>query len=133
MVDIIDIYNTHVPVLTCQNKNDRFTVSDTTTGNGNLTYPVGLITMDEAGFAGASMSSWDSNSSYYLYTNSLYWTISPRNFDGSLSCNYNIDSKGFIYLSDVKDTLGIRPVINLKTNTLYIWGDGTSLSTYVIL
>src|SRR5574344_209349 len=126
-------FNTHVPALTCQNKNDRFTVSDTTTGNGNLTYPVGLITMDEVGLAGASMSNFTANSSYYLYTNSLYWTISPRNFDGSLSCNYNIDSKGFIYLSDVKDTLGIRPVINLKTNTLYIWGDGTSLSTYVIL
>jgi hypothetical protein len=45
-------FNTHVPKLTCQNKNDRFTVSDTTTGNGNLTNPVGLITMDEVGFAG---------------------------------------------------------------------------------
>jgi hypothetical protein len=125
-------YNTKVPRLTCQNKNDRFTVTDTATGNAKLTYPVGLITMDEIGLAGASMSSYTANSSYYLYTNSLYWTLSPRNFDGNLSCNYNVDSNGFIYLSEVQATLGIRPVINLTTDVLYISGDGTSLNPYVI-
>src|SRR5574344_548774 len=125
-------FNTHVPVLTCQNKNDRFTVSDTTTGNGNLTNPVGLITMDEVGFAGASMASYTSNSSYYLYTNSWYWTMSSINFTGSSAYEFNVYSDGYIDYNLVNDSGGLRPVINLKTDTLYTSGDGTSTSPYVI-
>src|SRR5574344_1130355 len=87
-------FNTHVPALTCQTKNDRFTVRDTTPGNGNLTYPVGLITMDEVGFAGASLSSWDSNSSYYLYTNCWYWPMSSDSFSGSHAYEFFVDSDG---------------------------------------
>ena len=33
-------YSTYSPSLTCTNKNDSFTVSETATGNGKLTYPV---------------------------------------------------------------------------------------------
>src|SRR5574344_1520189 len=123
----------HVPVLTCQNKNDRFTVSDTTTGNGNLTYPVGLITMDEAGFAGASMSSWSGNGSYYLYTNSLYWTMSSDYFNGGYANEFFVSKVGQINGGyGVNGTYVLRPVINLKTDTLYTSGDGTSASPYVI-
>jgi hypothetical protein len=124
--------NTHVPTLTCQNKNDRFTVSDTTTGNGNLTYPVGLITMDEVGFAGASMSTYNGNSSYYLYTNSLYWTMSSYGFLGSSAFEFIVNSDGNIAYDYVNNTYGLRPVINLKTDTLYTSGDGTSASPYII-
>jgi hypothetical protein len=125
-------FNTHIPALTCQNKNDRFTVSDTTTGNGNLTNPVGLITMDEVGFAGASMSSFDTNNSYYLYTNRNYWTMSSCSFDGTTAIESVVGSAGNItnYNVDIAD--GLRPVINLKTDTLYTSGDGTSTSPYVI-
>src|SRR5574344_2241582 len=126
-------YNMYVPVLTCQNKNDRFTVSDTTTGNGNLTYPVGLITMDEAGFDGASMSSWNGNGSYYLYTNSLYWTMSSDYFNGGYANEFFVSKVGQINGGyGVNGTYVLRPVINLKTDTLYTSGDGTSASPYVI-
>jgi hypothetical protein len=126
-------FNTHIPALTCQNKNDRFTVSDTTTGNGNLTNPVGLITMDEVGFAGVSMSSGDGNSSYYLYTNENYWTMSSSHFDGGYAFEFCVFSGGSIGNSGSVDiTLGVRPVINLKTDTLYTSGDGTSTSPYII-
>jgi hypothetical protein len=125
-------FNTHVPELTCQNKNDRFTVSDTTTGNGNLTNPVGLITMDEVGFAGASMSSFDTNNSYYLYTNGAYWTMSSFNFNGGSAHEFYVTSGGNIDVNGVNYTHGLRPVINLKTDTLYTSGDGTSASPYVI-
>jgi hypothetical protein len=125
-------FNTHIPALTCQNKNDRFTVSDTTTGNGNLTNPVGLITMDEVWFAGASMSSFDANNSYYLYTNSDYWTMSSYCFDGSYAREFFVDSGGSIGDTFVYHANGLRPVINLKTDTLYTSGDGTSTSPYII-
>ena len=38
-------YNSNMR-LTCPQKNDAFTVSDTTNGNGALTYPVGLLSTD---------------------------------------------------------------------------------------
>ena len=75
-------YNLHVskPNLKCPQQNDAFTVSDTTNGNGALTYPIGLITTDEAVLAGGWSSS---NSGYYLYSGSWYWASSPFGFDGN--------------------------------------------------
>jgi hypothetical protein len=124
-------YNTEVPILTCQNKNDRFTVSDTATGNGALTYPVGLITMDEAGLAGASMTSSTSNSSYYLYTHSTNWTMSSVYYGGDV-IEFSVSSDGSINLEPVNVANGLRPVINLKTDTLYTSGDGTVNNPYLI-
>ena len=75
-------YNLHVskPNLKCPQQNDAFTVSDTTNGNGALTYPIGLITTDEAVLAGGWSSS---NRGYYLYSGSWYWASSPFGFDGN--------------------------------------------------
>ena len=39
-------YNSSMKLM-CPQKNDAFTVSDTTNGNGALTYPVGLLSIDE--------------------------------------------------------------------------------------
>ena len=45
----------HVPTFNCPNaSNDLFTLNRNTKGNGALTYPIGLITIDELAFAGAS-------------------------------------------------------------------------------
>ena len=61
-------------ILTCPQKNDAFTVSDTTNGNGALTYPVGLLSTDEIVLAGG----WSaSNSGYYLYSGQYWWASSP--------------------------------------------------------
>jgi hypothetical protein len=124
--------NTHIPALTCQNKNDRFTVSDATTGNSALTYPVGLITMDEVGFAGASMSGYSSNNKFYLYSYNYYWTMSA-------SFGYDCDVKEFavdidyIYAKYVdKLTYAVRPVINLNSDVMLTSGDGSSKYPYVI-
>ena len=68
------------PRLTCTEQNDRFTVDDEVTGNGDLSYPIGLVTTDEVVLAGGYD---DGNSGYYLYTGYYYWTMSPRNFHDS--------------------------------------------------
>src|SRR5574344_1963454 len=57
------IVNGNSPILTCANQGDRFTVSDSSKGNAKLTYPVGLITIDEVAMAGAKFGT--SNSSFY--------------------------------------------------------------------
>lgn len=64
----------------CLNANDKFTV-DSANENGMLTYPVGLITLDEVVLAGFN-TEYSNRSDYedttnYLYTNSTYWTFSP--------------------------------------------------------
>jgi hypothetical protein len=72
------IVNNNTPTLTCLNKHDRFTVDDTGVGNGDLTYPVSLITSDEVAVAGGKVGT--SNSYYYLYTGNSYWTVSASRF-----------------------------------------------------
>ena len=64
------------PTLSCQ-LNDSFNVEGTN-GNEKLTYPVGLITADEAMMAGGINGS--SNMLYYLYSGQNYWTMSPSHF-----------------------------------------------------
>ena len=44
-------YVDHTPSLVCPNDNDKFT-TDSTLGNGKLTYPVALLTSDEVAYAG---------------------------------------------------------------------------------
>ena len=66
-------YNSSMRLM-CPQKNDAFTVSDTTNGNGALTYPVGLLSTDEIVLAGG----WNaSNSGYYLYSGQYWWASSP--------------------------------------------------------
>src|SRR5574344_1565816 len=66
------------PILSCPNKSDAFIVTDTTHGNASLQYPVALLTADEIAMAGGV--SGTSNSSFYLYTNQYYWSLSPYDF-----------------------------------------------------
>jgi len=70
-------YNNVRPQFTCPQENDKFTVSAENGGNGNSTYPVGLITADEIVAAGSGKYP-TANSSYYLNKGSWYWSFSPN-------------------------------------------------------
>jgi hypothetical protein len=72
------LVNSKAPILTCPNKSDAFTVTDTTHGNASLQYPVALLTADEIAMAGGVWNT--NNSSFYLYTNQYYWSLSPYYF-----------------------------------------------------
>ncbi len=122
------IVNGNNPVLTCSQKNDAFTVSDTSKGNGALTYPVGLITVDEAEMAGTNWNS--SNSSFYLYTGSYYWTMSPCGFDGAGAGEFFVDSDGYLNSRNVGDSDGVRPVLSLKSDII-LSGSGTQSDPWV--
>ena len=112
--------------LKCPQQNDAFTVSDTTNGNGALTYPIGLITTDEAILAGGSSS----NNGYYLYLGSWYWVFSPANFNRWYA-NMRGVSDGIITdaWGNPNLTGGVRPVLNLKPEVLNN-GDGTMNNPY---
>ena len=119
-------YNTNMR-LTCPQKNDAFTVSDTTNGNGALTYPVGLLSTDEIVLAGG----WNaSNSGYYLYSGQYWWASSPGYFNGGYAYVRRVYSNGSAnYYSNVYDSHGVRPVFNLKAEALK-YGDGTASNPY---
>ena len=114
-------------MLTCPQQNDAFTVSDTTNGNGALTYPIGLLSTDEIVLAGG----WTANNSgYYLYSGQVWWASTPGSFfDSNARVRFvNSDGKasfGFY----VKDSYGVRPVFNLKAEVLK-YGDGTLDNPY---
>ena len=113
--------------LTCEQQNDRFTVDDEIMGNGDLIYPIGLLTADENHIAGGQTSI---NSSYYLYTGNSYWSLSPHSFSGKANVYYVKGSDGS-YSSVTSFKYGVRPVINLKPNSLK-FGDGSASNPYRI-
>ena len=111
--------------LKCPQQNDAFSVNDTTYGNGALTYPIGLITTDEAVLAGGISN----NSNYYLYSGLWYWTSSPGNFDGGANVMGVFDN-GFARTDKSVFSDGwVRPVLNLSPEVLKN-GDGTMNNPY---
>ena len=125
----------------CTATEDKFTV-DSAAGNGKLTYPIALMTVDELVFAGGAYRE-ESALTWYYY-NSVkgsstgkisWWLMSPYGWGANSSVfrTYGSDSPGFLYARRVDDTLGVRPVISIKGNNLWKSGDGTASSPYEIV
>lgn len=143
------------PTLLCANSatNDfsRYTVDVHTTSNtnvatnGDLTYPIGLMSADEIVFAGGWASvGGRSNPTFYLYKENVSETgwsaMTPRYFR-------NINDKLVATITGstekvketqrlslntyfVYDTTYLRPVVNLKSDVLIASGDGTKGNPY---
>ena len=128
--------STKQPTLKCPNDNNggklsKFTVDDTTNGNGNLTYKIGLLTADEIAFAGSIAYTY--NRSTYLQENTgttWWWSLSPNYFGGGSARVWNVDS-GYLGNRGVNYGNGLRPVISLISST-NVTGDGTSENPYVV-
>jgi len=122
---------TQTPTLQCTNKDrDLFTVSSATEGNKKLAYPVGMITSDEVVFGGGFGGT--NNSTYYLYTNQNYWTMSPYSWD-SYAYVFRVGSGGYLSSANVGHTsVGLRPVINLKADTK-LTGSGSETDPFVVV
>jgi hypothetical protein len=123
------------PQYKCSQNNDKFTLSVAsggTLGYGNnaLTYPVGLITADEAAYAGGNFSYI--NSTFYLYTNSYYWTMSPSVWYSTSVYAWLIYSYGFFYIDGVSGSFNVFPSISLASSTTTSTGDGTNTTPYII-
>ena len=132
------IYSTKEPTLICPNDNNggklsKFTVKDTTNGNGNLTYKIGLLTADEIAFAGSVYST--SNRSTYLQENTgtnWWWSLSPDGFAGGGAHVWGVNSGSLYSFSFVNNSFGLRPVISLVSST-NVTGDGTSDNPYKVV
>ena len=109
---------------------DLYTTPGSSKGNGALKVsstdetptPIGLITADEVAFAGGVYGS--NNTSYYLYNNAYYWTMSPFIYNSGAFV-FLVNGNGSLYYYRVDGTAGVRPVINLKS-AIAITGSGTT-------
>ena len=122
------------------NDYSRFTVNVATLSNGNKTngdlkYPIGLLSADEVSFAGAYKYA-QTNKSYYLYNSSItsdWWLSSPYNCEGSYAGEWVVYySSGNIVFNFVSFSNAVRPSINLKAELLINGGDGTSTNPYSV-
>ncbi len=121
------------PQFTCPQENDKYTVEETSGGNGALTYPVGLITADEIVAAGSGKYNTP-NSSYYLNKRSWYWSFSPNymNSNGNAYV-FGGNSIGNLSSGSVHNGVAVAPVINLKAEYLgKLQGNGTINNPYYL-
>ena len=96
------------------------------------TLKVGTLTGDEVEFAGAA-SSVKTNNTYYLFTGSYYWTMTPASYNSDHAYMFVIRDDGSFYGgSSVGATYGFRPVINLRSDVTFASGNGTQSSPYVV-
>ncbi len=125
-------YLNHTPSLICPQQNDLFTVENPD-GNQDLTYPIGLITVDELMLGG--LSDGYLNRLSYTYSSSTYWSMTPSQFSATnmTALEYTVSELGYAYnYSWVPWTYGVRPVINLASTVEISEGIGTQNDPFVI-
>ena len=117
------LYDNKTPTLKCNQINDRFTKNVTVsgvTGNNALTNAIGLITADEAAYAGGIYDLFSENSKYYLYTNNSFWTMSPLFSSSNNFAVFGVFVERAVYLfNDTVDaSYSVRPVISISGSAL---------------
>ena len=132
----------HTPSLTCTNNNDKFTKSNTL-GNGKLSNPIGLLTLDEYLMAGVGSDDYNTGNIYgymnntgafYLYdSGNWYWSMTPVQMysdeNASVGCLMNYS---FINASGADNPdIAVRPVVSLKSSSI-TGGTGTSADPFVV-
>ncbi|MCM1053351.1 MAG: hypothetical protein NC483_05205 [Ruminococcus sp.] len=128
------IYN---PSYRCASNNDLYTYKDsnifssTKQGNRALENPIGLITVDEASYAGIDYNNTTTDN--YLFTGQNYWTLSPFMMDdrGNASVTAIRSTGDYFPLNMVSANAGVRPVINLRSDVT-LTGDGTISNPYKV-
>lgn len=132
------LYYNKEPQYKCINNDDKFSVYQSN-GNGKLTYPIALLTADEAAFAGSMYASSSGsnylNTSNYLYTGKSYWLLSPSDYYTSTSSSYiwSFMEYGNMMLSKVYSaSYAVRPTINIIGKTVAYSGTGEYNNPYII-
>ncbi len=123
--------STKIPTYKCGHEsNDLFTYTNGTYGNKKLTYPTGLITLDELAYAGSLYGSYN----YQVFTHSgyWYWTQSPSFFSGGLALVSSLNYYSYFGFNTVHNSPGARLAVPLNSTATVGSGEGTLTSPYVI-
>lgn len=100
---------TYIPTFTCQNSNSK---------------NIGLVTYDEAIFAGFYPHTSDNN---YLTSNENYWLMNQMDANNA----WYISNTNQLEYNLTSVTNGLKPVINVKPAT-FVTGSGTLSDPYII-
>ena len=132
------------PTLICENINDYYTLTSTTNGNKKLTYPIGLITVDETMLAGHAGGIFDGmhnemkiNKTSYLTTGHAFYTMTspggynPYDFTFWYASVFTVNIVGGFDDEATNYNYGLRPVINIRSDVT-ITGSGTMSDPYII-
>ena len=123
---------------------DKFSASTSGGGNGQLQYPIALMTADEVAYAGGVYGTSLSSPYAWYYTNStggsitgktLWWTMAPHGWGGSSSKVWAVDESGApgrLNYRDVGESKAVRASVSLKSCNLISEGDGTASNPYKI-
>ena len=122
---------------------DKFSASTTGGENGQLKYPIALMTADEVAFAGGVNEMFFSSPYAWYYTNSQgesitdnpWWSLSSS--DGGTSRAYvwyviGSDDPGRLDFNNVQYDFVVRPAISLSSCATIKSGNGTPESPYEI-
>ena len=126
---------------------DKFSASTSGGGNGQLKYPVALITGDEIVFAGSKY--WEELTEPYTwyYTNSQgqsitegdsWWILSPGDMSYNTSINVYVSYvrgsafPGALNNTVVLEVTAVRPVVSLASCVRIKSGNGTPTDPYVV-
>ena len=126
---------------------DKFSASTEGGGNGQLKYPIALMTADEVAFAGGVYLTPLSSPYVWYYTNSeensitgvtTWWLLSPDHWAGRQTSPsvFSIyasedDGSGDLGATTVRVLLTVRPVISLSS-CAKVNGTGTPTDPYVV-
>ena len=134
------------PSYNCAKTEDKFT-TDSSVGNGKLTYPIALMTADEVAYAGGVFYTESKYPFYWVYNNAdnisitnsiIWWTMTPNSGSPNLSTGggswfgVNTTKPGRIGNPGRIDPSAVRPVISLKADMVYKSGDGSAEAPYEI-
>ena len=128
-------YNRYIksnPTLICPNASHDLFTMDNGHGNRALTYPVGLITVDELMLGGIAFSYLNKRS--YTYSSVHYWTITPAYFyaNDASALGFMANFQGSSSSGWITYALGIRPVLSLKPTVKISGGIGTVNDPFVV-
>ena len=121
-------FETNEIIFTCPKQNDAFTINDVAKGNSALKFGIGLITTDEFVLAGGFGKP---NNGYFLYMGSKFVTITANFFGDNKAWIRLINYYGAADNYVVSSMYMVKPVINLKANSLKS-GDGTINNPYTV-
>ena len=124
------LVNNKQPSFKCTNEDDLYTVSTSNKGNNLLAYPIGLITADEAEYAGSKY--YTSSNSFLNTDDNTYYTITPHSSSKSQTRVFTISGALLNGESGVTDSFGIRPVSNLRADVTILRGTGSQTDPFVI-
>jgi len=122
------------PTLECTRDMDKFTV-DSINGNGDLNYPIGMLTADEINLAGHIVEFTTETAMNYLSMSENYWSLSPTSFkkkSGMYQACENVSLFEDFVSSDYIAREAVRVSISLGLDAHVTSGNGTFETPYIV-